>query len=726
MKKAICTALIAVILVGLFPTITAVANPWPAFDAQNRHMDGNNHNLAVPYWRRLLEYWRNSNDAGEVHNAALMAMRLADFHAGEFSTSVFNAEAAVRYYEQAGVLYRRASAMGFSDLGWAIQLSDVQANRFRTDIRVFVERPIGERPARNRPLALHEPANGMIAGIFGTDPAFFDGFYPSPTLLNSVTGVRHSSFLAYAYWGQPFRTRFAEEVQSLGASLQIAWEPRGGLREVQDGPYLRQWARDAAATGMPIFLRFAGEMNGDWVSWYDDPALYIEKFRLVSRVMRQEAPNVAMVWAPNDWPFDNYMDFFPGDTYVDWVGVSSYLTIQANRANADAWNADWYNCPIFKLSHIVEMFGSRFPIMIVETAAGYTARHQNDEDITDWAINGLEMFYLYAKRVFPEIRAIFYFSEITNQGRYRLTENNRVMEAYRRIMSSNYFLRTMADSVPFFYRPVEEGNFHLEPDVRLSAYVNTYDYRNSRVVFSFRNVATGQVTPIGESTFIPFVVTHDFSGFAPGAYYLIVRAYDSRGAHAGTREIRINAVSGTGGQAAPTPTPPAGPSSWAQPYVDDATAMGFLPAAFTVNYQGTTTRAEFAALAVYIYEKLHGPIAGRQTFNDTDDVNVQKAAYIGVVMGTGEGNFTPNRNLSRQEAAVMLSRLADILSQPLPTLSPTFGDNAAAYAWALDAMGQMQATGIMGGVGEGNFDPAGSYTREQSIITAVRLIRILA
>ena len=179
-----------------------------------------------------------------------------------------------------------------------------------------------------------------------------------------------------------------------------------------------------------------------------------------------------------------------------------------------------------------------------------------------------------------------------------------------------------------------------------------------------------------------------------------------------------------------TPGTPATPdlttaSEWAREGITRAIGLGLVPQNLQSNYTQATTRAEFAALAVTLYENQRGTITGRSTFADTDDINVQKAAYIGVVMGVGNNRFDPNAQLTREQAAVMLVRLAGAIGQPFPPSAPTFADNAQVSSWAADAVGQMQATGIMGGVGNNRFAPSGDYTREQSIITILRLFDVL-
>lgn len=166
------------------------------------------------------------------------------------------------------------------------------------------------------------------------------------------------------------------------------------------------------------------------------------------------------------------------------------------------------------------------------------------------------------------------------------------------------------------------------------------------------------------------------------------------------------------------------PSPWAAADVARASSLKLVPDTLDGAYTQAATRAEFCALAVTLYETTTGKaVAERKAFTDTKDVNVEKAAAIGVVTGTNaEGTiFDPDARLTREQAATMLSRLAAAIGKPLPEQTATFADNAAVSSWAAAQVGQMQAAGIMGGVGDNKFNPTGHYTREQSIVTILRL-----
>jgi hypothetical protein len=70
---------------------------------------------------------------------------------------------------------------------------------------------------------------------------------------------------------------------------------------------------------------------------------------------------------------------------------------------------------------------------------------------------------------------------------------------------------------------------------------------------------------------------------------------------------------------------------------------------------------------------------------------------------------------------VILISLARSLGCNIPDAVPTFADNADISGWAMSQVGQAQAAGIISGTGNNNFSPKGLYTREQSILTLLKL-----
>ena len=200
-----------------------------------------------------------------------------------------------------------------------------------SNIRILIE-------ADNYTLQKYEPKEGAYLGAYVYQDTLING---SMHEFNRLTGKKHASFFLYVGYGQDFPQKWVEQVKQAGAIPHISWEPNNGLDEVKNDTYLREFAKKAREAGVPIFLRFASEMNGTWAAYSGDPQKYIEKWRLVHDVMEEEAPNVIMVWTVFTFPQATIKKYYPGDEYVDWVGVNIYNVVyHNNNKKLSAWNED--------------------------------------------------------------------------------------------------------------------------------------------------------------------------------------------------------------------------------------------------------------------------------------------------------------------------------------------------------------------------------------------------
>lgn len=180
-------------------------------------------------------------------------------------------------------------------------------------------------------------------------------------------------------------------------------------------------------------------------------------------------------------------------------------------------------------------------------------------------------------------------------------------------------------------------------------------------------------------------------------------------------QLNIITISGDRGLAAPNLNTASG---WAHSYINQAFDLGLVPISLQNNYRNHTTRAEFAALAVALYEKVTGKEieVGPNPFTDTNDMNARKAAAVDVTRGTNTDGtrFSPNDPLTREQAATMLARLAAAIGKPLPVHTSTFADRGLMSSWATTAVGQVQGSSIMNGVSETRFAPRDPYSRERA------------
>ncbi|HWD38810.1 MAG TPA: glycosyl hydrolase [Fimbriimonas sp.] len=405
-----------------------------------------------------------------------------------------------------------------------------QAARYRTDLQVFVEVP-NDGTSINTGRRL-EPPCGCLTGVNieredGTrDPEEFD----------SSIGKPQGMFFIYSKYGMPFPKQYAEQVKKINAGLQIAWEP-SNLDEVQDNGYLHEFARDAVKSGIPIYLRFASEMNGDWTPYHNDPAAYVQKFQLVATVMHAETSNVATVWCPNEIPQSSIDSYFPGDNAVDWVGVNFYSVVY-NDGNRDRV-ATWKN-PSDSLDYVYQKYTAKHPMMIGE----WGASHQSvvDEvDRTDFAVDKIGQLYAALPRLYPRVKAVNWLSMNTEkyaEGDRRLNDfclldDDAVASAYTKATECGYYLSSATSTPPTKIVPLAPDAV-LKGQVKLSAVVRSYD-QHPHVTYTLG----GSRTYDAGSETGPYEVQVDSTGFANGPLQVVITATDSHGVVAGTKTISV-------------------------------------------------------------------------------------------------------------------------------------------------------------------------------------------
>ena len=100
--------------------------------------------------------------------------------------------------------------------------------------------------------------------------------------------------------------------------------------------YIRQEAIRCKNADYPIIIRFGHEMNGDWAGWGVNPTTFKQAWiKVVSIFHEENVNNVKFFWCANyaDTGGRVFQDYYPGDEYVDYVGIDIY-------ANSD-WNWWW-------------------------------------------------------------------------------------------------------------------------------------------------------------------------------------------------------------------------------------------------------------------------------------------------------------------------------------------------------------------------------------------------
>ncbi|NPV28083.1 MAG: DUF4430 domain-containing protein [Firmicutes bacterium] len=148
------------------------------------------------------------------------------------------------------------------------------------------------------------------------------------------------------------------------------------------------------------------------------------------------------------------------------------------------------------------------------------------------------------------------------------------------------------------------------------------------------------------------------------------------------------------------------------------------------------TRAQFAALLVKALGIEEGQ-PGLPVFQDVPSDHwgrgaVEAAFKAGLVSGTGNGRFEPERWITREEMAVMLGRLLvkqgaavkPDASQAAEALA-SYSDNGAISAWAREGVAACVKSGIIRGRSASELAPKGTTTRAEAVVVVKNLLHFL-
>jgi len=145
----------------------------------------------------------------------------------------------------------------------------------------------------------------------------------------------------------------SEQGKTVELTLQTNPKEDGGnmVYDILNGKYdefLRDYARAVARFEKPVLFRLGNEMNGEWCAYCAhhtarDTEIYKAFYRYVYSFFQEAgADNVIWVWNPNGVSFPGFkwnheLMYYPGDEYVDIVGMTAYNTGTYYYASGERW-----------------------------------------------------------------------------------------------------------------------------------------------------------------------------------------------------------------------------------------------------------------------------------------------------------------------------------------------------------------------------------------------------
>ncbi len=174
---------------------------------------------------------------------------------------------------------------------------------------------------------------------------------PQLRALDTEVGSAPSELTWYQGWDEPYPAQAVQSAWQNGALPMITWEskptidstpaqsdPAYALRDIISGnydSYLQTFAQAVVAQGLPVVLRLDQEMNGNWFPWSEGingntSGQFVQMWHHVWNIFQAAGANqyVIWLWAPNRVDTlthaPSLSELYPGDAYVDWVGIDAY------------------------------------------------------------------------------------------------------------------------------------------------------------------------------------------------------------------------------------------------------------------------------------------------------------------------------------------------------------------------------------------------------------------
>ncbi len=549
-------------------------------------------------------------------------------------------------------------------------------------------------------------------------------------------GTLTNAYLLYAHFFtenfSDFDWMIKENLTANNGYLEAAWnvpdETKAELDQINSGAWDSyiisnlQYLNSISGT-YHVLLRFGAEVNV-WASLPQSASAvaemaayqqsFISAFRRIATLADTHAPNVAMVYSPNDvsnW-YTSPEDFYPGDEYVDWVGMSTYYDGNAVTENTygsmDAYySSGLYENQLMRIEAIVESFGDRKPIMISECGFSFT-----DAASKERSSEAMRKFYAYVNMIYPQVKAVFHFNTNIDGKQYSFSGDAAFLESYKNAVAANGVMTATLNGQQKGYTRFETLREKIDS---LKVYTYAYFPTKTPVTVSYQLDGAALAT----TSTAPYGVTIDKAKLTVGKHTLQVNIQCA----ATQKVLNYTFYVGSNGfvsSGISTMTDiPAG--NWAYSAIEYCLQEGILTGRSNTVFDPNTpvTRAELVMLLGQL-AGINPDDYGQREFQDVP-FSAEYAGYVAwaknnkIVAGVSETEFAPNANITREQFCTFITRYCDRYNITLGTGSNSglFADDSSIGDYAYMSVYRCRNAGLVSGKGNNNFDPLANITRAE-------------
>lgn len=382
-----------------------------------------------------------------------------------------------------------------------------------TELNVYTEDSTDAAPYFGARL---EPRSGVYFGTLAEHSNFLQNFSTCLT------------YIEFDSQQKDFYYPANEMIRNQNVNVMLAWNVANAdtIRNIDAyTDYIESTVKKVASYGKNVYIRFAGEMNDTELGNGEE---YKYAFRKVSDIVHKY-DNLAMVWSPIALGslIKPYADYYPGNEYVDWVGLSCYQ-IKYFGGSKDVSTDDkmafmtdiyaWHTNAVKPLMKFMRDSGIQKPVMISE--GGVANSNAYGEDTSGWASLRLNNMYYDLIMEYPQIKMINYFNAKMGHETefFTLDGRSELISIINGAVSSGAYIRRGRENT-FSFNKLQNTATLTGPEIPLyaHAYVQDCEYINVEYLIDGRQFYIG--------VYSPHKATLDLRSLSDGSHTLEARSY---------------------------------------------------------------------------------------------------------------------------------------------------------------------------------------------------------
>lgn len=635
--KKTSAALAAAMLISCVPC-SAYELPrsfWAPADRYQAALDSNDKNGIISAGSEIVSILQNEEKNEQV--MTILGSKLYDMG------YAYESLGGIQNHIKAGECFEKYIEYGKA-LGWndGVKIAEQKSMQFKPSIDIYT--PTSETQKYYG--AVNEPEKGVLYGQ-----------------VSETFKENESMILIYLEYGGSadftWPNHIFSEARKSGKAVELALNfPQEGNQLssiISDNDYINSLT--ALLTNnkdIPIFLRIGAEVNV-WTN-KADPQQFIEAFRKIASAAKKVGGNIATVWSvmhTSEWS-TNFNDYYPGDEYVDWVGISAYANkyfLAKNWPASESHNPIVYKAgdaadSVLMIRDIVNLYGDRKPIMLAECGSAYYTKGEINEYSTDWAVTSLKRMYSMIPIVYPQVKLIAYFNKNMPDelNYYDLNGCSELNAAYSEITKSPWFIQNSAAS------KAEKAYKHITDEISATGSIELYAYPH---VYGDDLPTVNYYIDgnwVGAVSALPYNKTIDISSYSSGSHKLTAEV-SSGGEYITSKDYTLNVSADPAAELANL-------NDYQKEALEYCKNIGIISGYDdgTIRPYNFITRAEFASMTARLFK-----LSSENPCTFTDAASHWASKYIaacvnsGAISGVGDNMYAPDSKVTFEQAVKILT-----------------------------------------------------------------------